>query len=691
MKRHLLEGIVKRHPDGFGFVITDDDSHPDIYVPRHFMSGIMTNDRVQVQIDRQSSKQRTDNRYSGQIMNVVHRATTHLMGRFHASNPRFGLIIDEGHGWGENMKIPAGFEKGAQDGDWVRAQVVSYPGSSEGFIGRVVDIIGDIKDPLNDIKRVLFSSGLRVDFSPESVQEAKRLPAEVGPSDTRGRIDSTHLPFVTIDGATAKDFDDAICTETTSFGFRTWVAIADVSHYVPFKSALDIEARLRGNSTYFPNFVVPMLPEALSNELCSLKPRVPRLALVAEIHLDFQGQVKKADFFETVIRSRARLTYGQAQEIVEGNMDLPEGREPGSEKAIIENVLRSADLAKLLMAKRFREGSLDLEIPETSIILDETGEPQDIARSERLFAHRLIEELMLLANVEVAKFIDRKKVPGLYRVHEPPADENVARLERFLSVFGNRTPLHGGQLQKKLTRVLEKIQGTHEGQVLSMLTLRTMNQAQYSAENVGHFGLAFDFYAHFTSPIRRYADLVIHRIIKSLILPRGQYQSYEADDLASLGTHLSACEQRSVKAERNHQAIKKARFIQRHLGDVFEGFISGVAKFGVFVQLRAFDVDGLVRVDTLGDDRWDFDEENLLLRGRKTGRLFKVGDTLEIQVASADTEAGQITFVLNEEKVRSSQQPRHKERGKPAKKRHGSKPQGRAGAFHKTKKNRKRR
>lgn len=635
IKKKFQQGTIKRHADGFGFFIPDHPDQPDVYIPKHSMTGIMTNDRVMVEV----VPEKGGDRFRGEIMRVISRGTSKVVGSFFPINDKYGLIKDEGKGWGQDLKIKIEDSMGAQKGQMVSAQIISFPEDKSEFLGRVIEIIGHSLDPLTDVKRVLINNNIPHEFPTPVLTEANRFSEHVTEQDMKGRKDLRNLNFITIDGATARDFDDAIYISSSDHGFRLYVAIADVSHYVQVGTAIDKEAYERGTSVYFPNFVVPMLPEVLSNGLCSLNPMVPRLALVAEMLFDFTGTMSESSFYEAVIESKSRVTYGEAQEVIDG-VDAVK------HKHVVEEILRASDLAKILMTKRFREGSLDLEIPEVQMVIDGSGNPIDLIRSERLFAHRVIEEMMLAANVAVAKFLSDKEIPALYRIHEEPNQEMIQILEKYLSTFGGRINIQGGKLQKKLTKALQEFEGKPESQVLNILTLRSMSQAKYSSGNVGHFGLGFDFYTHFTSPIRRYPDLIVHRLVKNLVVPNSKYRLMQEQDLVTAGTMLSACEQRSVKAERQFQSIKKARFMEKHIGEEFDGIVSSVAKFGIFVLLRMFEVDGLVHIENLGNDRFEFDEENLWLVAKRSGFKYAIGDLVRIRVVNVDIDAGQIDFEL---------------------------------------------
>jgi ribonuclease R len=649
--RLWVTGTVKRHPDGFGFLIPEDAGLPDIYISRQYMAGVMTNDRVEAEVFRARPMDRKASgadRLFGEIKRIISRAHARIIGRYLPVDRRYGVIQDDGRGWGMDLRIAAEDALGAQEGDWVAVEIIDYASNDRPLTGRVIRILGDVEDPLNDVIRVVHEKGIPDEFSFSARREASALGAEVGESEIQGREDLRYLPLITIDGSTARDFDDAVFVEALNSGFRVVVGIADVSHYVKPGSALDEDAYARGTSTYFPNFVVPMLPEELSNELCSLKPDVNRLCFACEMHLDFQGVIREYRFFEAVMKSNARVTYGEAQEVIDGEPSLRLQAIEG----VCENIHRCADLAKILMAKRFREGSLDLNVPETQVVVDNTGETIDVVRTERLFAHRLIEELMLLTNIATARFFEDNRIHGIFRIHEEPDPENIKTVEKMLwNLLGpGRGKLGPGVgLQKKLTKALQAAMETPGGQILNVLTLRAMNQAKYSSENVGHFGLGFSHYAHFTSPIRRYPDLIAHRLIKAVLYSRYRNQGMEVEEIQSAATHLSSCEQRSVKAERAVVSIKKARFIRRYIGEVLEGSVTSIAKFGIFVTLREFEIDGLVKLESLGPDRWVFDDQNMRLYGRRTGRVFKLGDILRVQVQAADVGNGKIEFSLEDE------------------------------------------
>jgi len=638
MKKKYLQGTIKRHPDGFGFFIPDQKDHPDVYIPKHSMKGVMTMDKVMVEVEPEKGS----DRFRGEVLRVTARSTKSVLGILSAFNEQNGIIRDDSNGWGEDLKVKWSDAKDAKPGQMVEVQITSYP-DEDGFRGKVIEVIKNHMDPISDIKRVIVSQQLPHEWPKSVLDEASKFQHELSPAEVeielKRRKDLRSKNLITIDGKTAKDFDDAVLVEMNETGFLCYVAIADVSHYVRVNSEIDKEAYVRGTSVYFPNYVIPMLPEVLSNGLCSLNPHIPRLCLVAEMQFDFEGEKKSHQFYEAIMESKARVTYGEAQEVVEG-LESPF---PANVK---ETISKCADLAKVLMAKRFKEGSLDLEIPETELEIDSTGTPVDVVRSERLFAHRLIEELMLAANVAVAEYFNKREIPAIFRIHEPPFEDALDILQQYMINFGGRTELKGGMLQKKLSKALDEFHGKPAGNLINLLTLRSMKQAKYSPHNVGHFGLAFDNYTHFTSPIRRYPDLIVHRLLKNLVLKNSPYRLMSLEDLETAGTMLSACEQRSAKSERQIKAIKKARFMEKFIGQEFDGMISGVTKFGVFILLREYDVDGLIRIGDLAKEPLEYDEDNLRLVARRSGLSYTIGDSLKIKVTETNPELGQINFEL---------------------------------------------
>lgn len=633
-----ISGIIKRHADGFGFLIPDDINEEDVYIPKHSMVGIMTNDKLLVTVIHDRAQQRSH----GEVLKILSRGTKYIVGKISTLNEKWKIIPDDSKAWGKDLKIKTEDALYAKDNELVHVEITSYPDEATPFSGKVIEVIGSAEDPLNDTIRVLRTLSVPTHFSKLTLEETSHLHENPEPYEYKNRVNLMNTPLITIDGATAKDFDDAVFVEQTSEGFRLIVAIADVSHYVRPGTHLDNDAKERGTSVYFPNYVVPMLPEKISNGLCSLKPNVPRLCVAAEMNFNWQGEMVKSNFFEAVMNSHARVTYGEAQEVIDGN-------EIALAPIVKENILRCYDLAQILMKKRFNEGSLDLNLSETFLEIDAAGNPVDVQKTERLFAHRLIEELMLAANVSVAKFLSSKEIPSVYRVHEEPSSEDVKILETYLFNLGLKIHLRSsasGNLQKKLTKALEEFENHSEGQIISLLTLRSLSQAKYSTNNIGHFGLGFECYTHFTSPIRRYPDLIVHRLLKSQILKDGHYLIIPEDILSTETNMLSACEQRAVKCERQFYSIKKARFVQNLIGQEFKGLISSVARFGIFVLLREYDIDGLVKLENLGNDKWIFDEDHLKLVGDRSKKVFSIGQWVQIKITGSNVELGQIDFDL---------------------------------------------
>jgi ribonuclease R len=650
----LYTGRIKRNPDGFGFFVSETDEIEDIYIPKEEMKGVFTNDLVLITVNKRGGRFGT----RGKIKKILERSAQRYVGRlnFNQNNSTF-YLKDSSHSWGQSLNIYN--PERHPEGDLVLVEITSYPelGSIGGFEGKIVSSLGSSVDPNIDNIRILHEAKVPTEFSKMALKEAEALGDEVKEADKKGRRDLRNLSLITIDGVTAKDFDDAIYVEKKKNGdFKLIVAIADVSHYVKKDSHLDQEAYDKGTSVYLSNFVCPMLPEAISNGLCSLNPNVDRLAFCCEMHLSNTGEVKNYEFFEAVIKSHARVTYGQAQEFIEdGISDFT--------KSVEENIKCAEELAGVLNEKRMSEGSIDFDLPAVKVLVDDSGEATDLVKEDRIFAHRLIEELMLVTNICASKFLDKHDQGQLYRVHEPPDQEDLDKLQNLLKKLlgGGISRIRSGFDFQRLNQKLSELERPALKDIVQGLTLRSLRQAQYSSANKGHFGLGFTHYAHFTSPIRRYPDLVIHRQIKSVL---NKDSSYTDEDLSTMGTVLSAAEQRAVKAERKVISIKKARFFERYVGEEFEGYISSMAKFGLFVTLIEFPLDGLVKVEDLSGDHFIYDEESLTLKGKRTKKVFTVGDRVRIRVAQVSLDEGKIDFALLSHKGQKGVDERHSEKPK---------------------------
>lgn len=628
----VVRGRVKRHPDGFGFLIPEKRGIEDVYIPRHEMRGIMSHDIIDVSINKGR-----DDRLSGQVLEIVRRSTRNIVGRFQKLNKKFGILVDEEQSWGEDLKIPLDYSDGAQSNEIVAVEVTQFPDNERKLLGKVVSKFGFDFAAHQDIERVIIDHSLPRTFSKATEKWSRSLPKTVDPEEWAGREDLRKVALVTVDGQTAKDFDDAIFVEKNREGFRCIVAIADVSHYVPPESPVDKDAYDRGTSVYFPHFVSPMLPEVLSNNLCSLVPAQDRLCFACEFNVSRSGELGSFRFFEAVMHSAGRLTYADAQEVVEGETDH-------FDKVIVESILAAADLAKLSHGRRLEEGSLDLNISEPQIVVNAKGQVTDVMKSERLFAHQIIEELMLLTNVAAARFLKKNNLPGVFRVHDDPPSDALENLRRVLWNFGYTVDFKAGQFQKILSKVLRDFRQHPSGLALQMMVLRSMAQAAYSHKSTGHFGLNFKDYSHFTSPIRRYPDLLVHRIMKSKLYSH-RYPLVETDESLSEKTVLlSACEQRGVKAERQLVSIKKARYMHERLGEEFDAIVTSVVRFGVFVTVEADAIDGLINLERLGGGKTEFDNESFTLQ--VGGTKFSLGQILRVRVESADIENGRVDFGL---------------------------------------------
>ena len=635
-KLDLVKGKVQGHPDGFGFLIQDGDGD-DLFLNAGEMSKVMHGDRVVAREGGVNARGRRE----GHIVEVLERANSKVVGRF-LNEHGIGVVAPEDRRISQDILIPAGGSGGAKPGQVVVVEIIEQPQRHVKPVGRIIEVLGNYADPGMEIEIALRKHDLPHEFSKEVEKLSAKFPAGVTEIDLQGRVDMRGLPLVTIDGETAKDFDDAVYCEQKGKGYKLWVAIADVSHYVRDGDALDRESRLRGNSVYFPRRVIPMLPEVLSNGLCSLNPKVDRLCMVCEMDISARGEIARYKFYPAVMHSRARLTYTRVAEML-GN---PEGEAARAMHDLLPHLKDLHELYQGLVKARSQRGAIDFETIETQMFFDDQGKIERIVPTQRNDAHRIIEECMLAANVCASDFLAVSEHPALYRIHEGPTPEKLAALREFLREFGLQ--LTGGEepQAKDYARLLEKVKPRPDVQLLQTVMLRSLRQAVYSPDNVGHFGLAYDAYTHFTSPIRRYPDLVIHRSIKAAL----EHKRYDPGNWHELGVHCSETERRADDATRDVEAWLKCYYMQDRISERFTGTVSGVASFGVFVALDQVYVEGLVHISELGADYFHYDAAKHQLLGERNGRRFRLGDRISVKLVRVDLETAKIDFVLDEGK-----------------------------------------
>jgi ribonuclease R len=645
----LLSGQVQGHREGHGLLVRDDGG-PDLVLDDHEMSKVLHGDRV---LARMTGSDRRG-RPLAEIVEVIERRTNRLVGRL-LNERGVTIVVPEDQRIQHDILVPPQAAAQAKHGQVVVVEIIQQPQRYVQPIGRVVEVLGQIEDPGMEIEIAVRKFAVPYQFSEAAQQEAQALPSEVAPRDRKGRIDLRDVALVTIDGEDARDFDDAVyCEAIARKGWRLIVAIADVSHYVEPGSALDQEAQARSTSVYFPRRVIPMLPERLSNGLCSLNPDVERVALVCDIVIGSKGAIKAYQFYPALIRSRARLTYTEVWEA----LSVPDSPAQHRHPALLPHLRNLHRLYEVLASCRLQRGALDLETVETQIVCDANGRIERIVPRVRNEAHRLIEECMLAANVCAADFLHRGRQPGLYRVHEGPTAQKLEALHASLKAFGLQ--LDGGATPQPshYAKLVRAIRARPDAQLLQMMVLRSMQQAIYTPHNSGHFGLAYEAYAHFTSPIRRYPDLLVHRALKALLAARRfQPTVYTQDGTAvesgagmasweKLGVLCSANERRADEASRDVEAWLKSYYVRERTGETFSGSISAVVPFGVFVILDDLYVEGLVHVSELGSEYFHFNEALHELRGERTGLRFRLADRLTVQVARVDLEARRIDFRL---------------------------------------------
>jgi ribonuclease R len=680
----VLEGTVLGHRDGHGFVRMDDVD-TELYLPPQQMRSVLHQDRVKVRVVAFDRRGRPE----GAIVDILQRSPSPIIGRLVIENG-VALVAPEDKRYGQDILLPPGAQGAAKAGQIVVAEITEPPSPYAQPVGRVVEVLGSLEDSGIEIEIAVRKFGVPSVFTPACEAQAEALPATVQPKDLQGRVDLTDVPLVTIDGEDARDFDDAVYCERAVVGkdkegFRLIVAIADVSHYVRPETAIDLDAFERATSVYFPRRVIPMLPEKLSNGLCSLNPHVVRLAMVCDMSVTSTGKLHAYQFYPAAIRSHARLTYTEAWAMLSNNRS-PEAR---ARPEMLEPLNNLYDLYHALRKEREERGAIDFDTTETYIICDPRGRIERIVPRERNDAHKLIEECMLAANVCSADFLQRRKQTAVYRVHEGPTPERLATLQGFLKAHA--LSMGGGEdpQPKDFQKLAHDVQERPDAQQIQMMLLRSMQQAIYTPHNSGHFGLAYEAYTHFTSPIRRYPDLMVHRAIKAQLMaekyklppiilpattppakrPPAPRQGGRDDKKSSLpaakkapvkttkssgellsweaaATHCSACERRADEASRDVEAWLKCYFMRDKLGEEFSGNITGVTTFGLFIQLDTLYVEGMVHISELGSDYFRFDEARFELRGERTGVRYAIGDKVNVQVSRVDLDARKIEFRL---------------------------------------------
>ncbi|MFG5778235.1 ribonuclease R [Comamonas sp. J-3] len=683
-----IEGVVQGHREGHGFVIRDDNES-DIYIPANEMRAVLHRDRVRARIVRTDRKGRPE----GRIVEIIERPAHPIIGRL-LQESGVWLVAPEDKRYGQDILIPNGAIGTAKTGQVVVVELTEPPALFGQPVGRVVEVLGEIDDPGMEIEIAVRKYGVPHEFSDECLALAKKLPDKVRAMDRKARIDLTDIPLVTIDGEDARDFDDAVYCEPMRIGrakgWRLLVAIADVSHYVQTGNGIDVDAYDRATSVYFPRRVIPMLPEKLSNGLCSLNPDVDRLCMVADMVISADGEINAYQFYPAVMHSHARFTYTEVAAILANTR----GQEAMKRQERVPDLLNLHDVYKALLSQRGRRGAVDFETTETQIVCDDNGRIEKIVPRTRTEAHRLIEEAMLAANVCSADFIQQGGQPGLFRVHEGPTPEKQDILRGYLKAMGVGMSISDDPKPAEFQAIAQATKDRPDAQQIHTMLLRSMQQAIYTPINSGHFGLGYEAYTHFTSPIRRYPDLLVHRVIKAILagkryqlpaLPtpgeaeaklakrlasrvaapkqqlaaqqRTQRASREVQAWEAAGLHCSANERRADEASRDVEAWLKCKYMREHLGEEYSGMVSAVTSFGLFVTLDQLYVEGLIHISELGGDYYRFDEMRQELRGERTGIRYAIGTRLQIQVSRVDLDARKIDFRLVREGEDVAAQP----------------------------------
>lgn len=643
-RMNLVVGRLQGNRRGFGFVIPDQDDMADLLVPAGALNGAVNNDRV---IARITGRARDGRRAEGEVIRILERGNREVVGVLELRKS-FAFVTPADPRLPFDVLIPLKMLAAAADGDVVTVEITDWAERPRSPTGRIVRVLGQEGEPGVDVETIMFQYGLARDFPDDVRREAAAVPTAVRPEDLDGRTDLRDRLIITIDGADAKDLDDAISLEPSPHRHAKWrlgVHIADVSYYVREGTALDREAAERGTSVYLVDRVVPMLPPELSNGICSLLPGVDRLAMTVFMDIDDDGRLVDYELLRSVIRSRARLTYDVVRELIAGHDAALRQRH----QDLLPMLESMHELAQLLFQRRVDRGAIDFDLPEAQVKLDEQGVPVAINTRRRDAATQMIEEFMIFTNETIARHHRYLEVPFLYRIHEQPTESAIAEFEQLISLFGVRLRARGTAVRPvHFQKVLAQVAGKDEQYLVSSVMLRSMDRARYSTDNLGHFGLAADHYTHFTAPIRRYPDLMIHRITCEL-LAAGKVSGGRLETLGKrlplLAVHCSRMERLAEEAERDTVDLKKVQFMQRHIGDVFDAIISGVTNFGLFVQLPNT-VEGLVHVSTLTDDYYHFEESRYALLGERSGRRFQLGDSLKVQLVRVNVSERSLDFEL---------------------------------------------
>lgn len=668
-KMNLIKGKISAHAKGFAFLLPEDTSLSDVFIPPNELNTAMNGDVVMVRLNSQSSGSRQE----GTVIRILERAIQKVVGTY-TETRNFGFVIPDDKKITSDIFIPKNGKNGAAEGHKVVVKLTSYPEGRMNAEGEIETILGHKNDPGIDILSVIHKHGLPGEFPAEAMEQASSTPDTIDEKDLKDRRDLRDQVIVTIDGADAKDLDDAVTvTKLEDGSYKLGVHIADVSHYVTENSPIDKEALERGTSVYLVDRVIPMIPHRLSNGICSLNPKVDRLTLSCEMTINSQGQVTEHQIFQSVIKTTERMTYSDVNKIlVDDDEEMKQKYEP-----LVPMFKDMERLAQILRDKRMNRGAVDFDFKEAKVLVDDEGAVKDVVIRERSVAEKLIEEFMLVANETVAEHFHWMNVPFIYRIHEEPNAEKLQKFLEFVTTFGYVVKGTAGNIHPRaLQSILDAVRDRPEETVISTVMLRSMKQAKYDPQSLGHFGLSTEFYTHFTSPIRRYPDLIVHRLIRTYLINGKVNEATQekwAERLPDIAEHTSTMERRAVDAERETDDLKKAEYMLDKIGEEFDGMISSVTNFGMFVELPNT-IEGLVHVSFMTDDYYRFDEQHFAMIGERTGNVFRIGDEITVKVVDVNKDERNIDFEIvgmkgSPRRPRELDSSRSRKRGKPARKR----------------------